>query len=159
MIFTGFLLEMTRVCQDIFWKIRTDKCVLKKTKGQGGRSRILNCPWSSCRAVAGLDKTPEFHSKGRVWEQLGLDRKSALKEVPCTQRFADRPNLESILAVAAGREERDKAIVKAGLECGYSQAQVAALTGRHCSTVNRIIRRGESRFYISAFFLLMRNAY
>jgi len=39
-------------------------------------------------------------------------------------------------------------IVKACLEFGYAQAQVAAGTGLHYSTVSRIIRREESRFKI-----------
>jgi len=77
-----------------------------------------------------------------------LKEKSALKEVPRIQRFADRPSLESILADTEGREERDRGIVKACLEFGYSQAQVAAATGLHYSTVSRIIRREESRFKI-----------
>jgi transposase len=47
-----------------------------------------------------------------------------------------------------GREERDKAIVKACLEFGYTQSQVSAATGLHYSTVSRIIRHGESRFKI-----------
>ena len=77
-----------------------------------------------------------------------LKEKIALKEVPRIQRFADRPSLESILANTAGREGRDRAIVKACLEFGYTQAQVAAATGLHYSTVSRIIRREESRFKI-----------
>ena len=77
-----------------------------------------------------------------------LKEKSTLKEVPRIQRFANRPCLESILVNTAGREERDRSIVKACLEFGYTQAQVAAETGLHCSTVSRIIRRIESRFKI-----------
>ena len=77
-----------------------------------------------------------------------LKEKIALKEVPRIQRFADRPSLKSILADTAGREERDRAIVKACLEFGYTQAQVAAGTGLHYSTVSRIVRKGESRFKI-----------
>ncbi len=74
-----------------------------------------------------------------------LKEKSVLKEVPRIQRFADRPSLENLLANTSGREDRDKAIVKACLEFGYTQAQVAVATGLHYSTVSRIVRRGESR--------------
>jgi hypothetical protein len=74
-----------------------------------------------------------------------LKEKNALKEVPRIQRFADHPSLESILASTESREERDRAVVNACLEFGYSQAQVALATGLHYSTVSRIVRRGESR--------------
>jgi hypothetical protein len=77
-----------------------------------------------------------------------LKEKSAFKEVPRIQRFADRPSLESILENTVGRQERDRAIAKACLEFGYTQSQVAAATGLHYSSVSRIIRREESRFKI-----------
>ena len=77
-----------------------------------------------------------------------LRENSALKEVPRTQRFADRPSLENILADTGSREVRDCAIAKACLEFGYTQAQVAAATGLHYSTVSRILRREDSRFKI-----------
>ena len=75
-----------------------------------------------------------------------LKEKSAFKEVPRIQRFAGRPSLESLLADTEGRKERDSAIVKACLGCGYTQARVAVATGLHYSNVGRIIRREESRF-------------
>ena len=77
-----------------------------------------------------------------------LKEKNALKEVPRIQRFADRPSLESFLASTESREERDRAVVKACLEFGYSQAQVALATGLHCSTASRVTSWDNSRFEI-----------
>ena len=68
-----------------------------------------------------------------------LKEKSALKEVR-TQHFVDRPSLDSFLANTEDREERDNATAKACLEFGYTQAQVAAATELHYSTVSRTLR-------------------
>ena len=70
-----------------------------------------------------------------------LKDKSAFKEIPRVQRFADRPALEDILQGAEDRAQRDAAILKACHEYGYTQAQVAAATGLHYSTVSKIIQR------------------
>jgi REP element-mobilizing transposase RayT len=72
-----------------------------------------------------------------------LKDKSAFKEIPRAQRFADRPPLEEVLAGAESRSLRDAAIGKACHEFGYTQAQVAAATGLHYSTVSKIIRKLE----------------
>lgn len=70
-----------------------------------------------------------------------LKDKSAFKEIPRVQRFADRPALEDILQGAEDREQRDAAIRKACHVYGYTQTHVAAATGLHYSTVSKIIRK------------------
>ena len=70
-----------------------------------------------------------------------LKDKSALKEIPRAQRFADRPALEVVLAETGNRAHRDAAIRKACHEFGYTQAQVAAATGLHYSSVSKILRK------------------
>jgi putative transposase len=70
-----------------------------------------------------------------------LKDKSALKEIPRVQRFADRPALEDILHDTEDRTQRDAAIFKACHEYGYTQAQIAAATGLHYSTVSKIIKK------------------
>ena len=70
-----------------------------------------------------------------------LKDKSAFKEIPRVQRFADRPALEDILQGTEDREQRDAAILKACHVYGYTQAHVAAATGLHYSTVSKIIRK------------------
>lgn len=70
-----------------------------------------------------------------------LKNKSALKEIPRVQRFADRPALADILHDREDRAQRDAAIFKACQEYGYSQAQIAATTGLHYSTVSKIIKK------------------
>lgn len=78
-----------------------------------------------------------------------LKDKSALKEIPRVQRFADRPALEEILQGTEDRAQRDAAILKASHEYGYTQAQIAAATGLHYSTVSKIIgKKHNSRFKI-----------
>ena len=72
-----------------------------------------------------------------------LKDKSAFKEIPRIQRFADRPALEEILQGTEGRAQRDAAILKACHVYGYTQAHVAAATGLHYSTVSKIIRKVE----------------
>jgi len=72
-----------------------------------------------------------------------LKDKSAFKEIPRIQRFADRPALEEILQGTEGRAQRDAAILKACHVYGYTQAHVAAATGLHYSTVSKIIRKIE----------------
>ena len=104
---------------------------------------LEDSPWDDLKGQCFLGDDAFFE---RLFPML--KEKSALKEVPRIQRFADRPSLESILASTKGREERDRAILKACLEFGYSQAQVALATGLHYSTVSRIIKRDNSRFKI-----------
>jgi REP element-mobilizing transposase RayT len=70
-----------------------------------------------------------------------LKDKSALKEIPRVQRFADRPALEDILHGIEDRTQRDAAIFKACQEYGYTQTQIAAATGLHYSTVSKIIKK------------------
>ena len=72
-----------------------------------------------------------------------LKDKSAFKEIPRVQRFADRPALEEILQGTEGRAHRNAAILKACHVYGYTQAHVAAATGLHYSTVSKIIRKIE----------------
>ena len=72
-----------------------------------------------------------------------LNDKSAFKEIPRVQRFADRPPLEDVLVGAEDRAHRDVAILKACRTFGYTQAQVAVATGLHYSTVSKIIRKME----------------
>ena len=72
-----------------------------------------------------------------------LKDKSALKEIPRVQRFADRSALEDIFQGPEDRAQRDAAILKASYEYGYTQAQIAAATGLHYSTVSKIIKKAD----------------
>jgi DNA-directed RNA polymerase specialized sigma24 family protein len=56
-------------------------------------------------------------------------------------RFADRPTLEDVLTDSGGRANRDAAVLKACHEFGYTQAEVAAATGLHYSSVSKILRK------------------
>jgi REP element-mobilizing transposase RayT len=70
-----------------------------------------------------------------------LKDKGTVKEIPRVQRFANRPAVEDILAATKDRAERDARIFKACHKFGYTQAEIAAATGLHYSTVSKIIRK------------------
>ncbi|WP_419174751.1 helix-turn-helix domain-containing protein [Desulfosediminicola sp.] len=57
------------------------------------------------------------------------------------QRHAGRPQLMELFTGAGreGKAQRDADIVKAHLEFGYTQKQIAAHIGLHYSTVSKII--------------------
>jgi len=74
-----------------------------------------------------------------------LNDKTALAEVPRTQRFALRPSLDSLFPEGQTRPERNQAIVQATLRHGYSQKQIAAHMGLHYSTVSRIVQREREK--------------
>ena len=74
-----------------------------------------------------------------------LKDKTTLAEVPRVQRFAVRPSLESLFPEGQAKQERDRAISRAGLQHGYSQQEVAAHIGLHYSTVSRIVQREREK--------------
>lgn len=57
------------------------------------------------------------------------------------QTAQSRPPLHETIIKAENRAHRDAAIVRACLEVGYSQAEVAAATGLHYSTISKIMRK------------------
>jgi putative transposase len=68
-----------------------------------------------------------------------------LGQMTWSQRFANRPKLESIFSGPATKDkrERDKKIVEATERYGYRQKDVADHLGMHFSSVSRILSRYE----------------
>ncbi len=66
-----------------------------------------------------------------------LRENTGFQEAPRIQR----PPLREIMTKAENRAHRNAAIVRACLEFGYSQAEVAAATGLHYSTISKIMRK------------------
>jgi putative transposase len=95
-------------------------------------------PWNDLKGQCLLGDDPFLEKLSPL-----LKDKSAFKEVPRNQRFADRPALEDILQASGSRTQRDAAIFKACHEYGYTQAHVAAAAGLHYSTVSKILRKME----------------
>jgi len=63
------------------------------------------------------------------------------KEIPKVQRYAGRPQLSELFNGAGreGKAQRDADIVKAHLELGYTQKQIATHVGLHYWTVSKIV--------------------
>ena len=112
------------------------------------------------RAVA-QEKYCEFIQAGigspSIWQELeaqsllgvegfadGLRRlvteKQQVREIPKGQRFVGRPSLEKLFSQKSRvKASRDRLIVKAVTQYGYSQMDVANFLGLHYSTVSRIV--------------------
>jgi len=112
------------------------------------------------RAVA-QEKYCEFIQAGigspSIWQELeaqsllgvegfadGLRRlvteKQQIREIPKGQRFVGRPSLEKLFSQKSRvKASRDRLIVKAVTQYGYSQMDVANFLALHYSTVSRIV--------------------
>jgi REP element-mobilizing transposase RayT len=74
-----------------------------------------------------------------------LKDKSGLTEIPKQQRLVGRPALDDVLSESTGRnrQERDKAIIMAHLEYGYTLSEIAKHIGLHYTTISKIVRRNS----------------
>ena len=71
-----------------------------------------------------------------------------IQEVPKIQRYIGRPSLDSIFDGRISSKDkylRDKKIIKAVEEYGYSQKEVADYLGIHYSTISRLVNRTISK--------------
>ncbi len=66
-----------------------------------------------------------------------------IEEIPKEQRYMGRPELNEIFqdAVFNNRQSRNKQIIEAVYEYGYSQKEVADYLGKHYTTISRIISK------------------
>ncbi|MCL5022647.1 MAG: transposase [Nitrospirae bacterium] len=64
-----------------------------------------------------------------------------IREIPKSQRYADRPTLEKIFTVdiVGKKKKRDRKIVDAVERYGYSQREIAEHLGMHYTTISRIV--------------------
>lgn len=64
------------------------------------------------------------------------------KEIPRTQRYLNRPGLEQLFLKRMERDKdwRNRKIVDAIKDWGYTQKEIADCLGMHYSTVSRIMR-------------------
>ena len=76
-----------------------------------------------------------------------LKDKSLIEEVPRRERLAYRPGLEEILSVReiADKRKRNRAIVIAHREFGYTLTEIGNHIGLHYSTISTIIRVFQMR--------------
>jgi REP element-mobilizing transposase RayT len=78
----------------------------------------------------------------------GMDEK---REIPRTQRYLDRPSLDDLFAEAETKAKRNRLIVAAHLDFGYSQQEIAKHLGIHYSTVSRIFQKAIGKGKTSKF--------
>lgn len=73
--------------------------------------------------------------------RLHLKGQTLAEEIPKVQRYAGRPQLNELFngAGRGSKAQRDADIVKAHLEFGYTQKQIATHVGLHYSTVSKIV--------------------
>jgi len=74
-----------------------------------------------------------------------LDCDTPLNEVPRAQQHVGRPTLDAIFADIAPRDRsrRNRAIVTAFFDYGYSQKAIADHCGLHYATVSRLLKHSE----------------
>jgi hypothetical protein len=65
-----------------------------------------------------------------------------VSEIPKTQRYVDRPKLETIFdtRILHDRDKRNKKIVEAVEKHGYKQREIAEYLGMHFTSISRIMR-------------------
>jgi REP element-mobilizing transposase RayT len=98
-------------------------------------------PWEDLKAQCILGSR-EFIEKIKP----ALREKSKLMEIPRRERLAFRPSLEQMLSKEKreNRQTRDRAIISAHLEYGYSLSEIARHLGLHYTTISKIVRSGLS---------------
>ena len=66
-----------------------------------------------------------------------------IKEIPKTQRYLNRPDLEELLSRSIERDKgwRNRKVAEAFKDWGYTQKEIADCLGMHYSTVSRIVKR------------------
>ncbi len=72
-----------------------------------------------------------------------LKESAAAAEIPKRQRPPHRPALKTLLAGRGSKAARNKALARAYLEHGYTQAEIGREAGLHYATVSRIIKAIE----------------
>jgi putative transposase len=78
-------------------------------------------------------------------EQFNFPEKDNLKEIPRSQRYANRPGLSHLLShmTLNNRVELDALLAKAHITYGYTLKELADYLNVHYATVSRAVKRGE----------------
>ena len=72
-----------------------------------------------------------------------LEDKKEIGEIPRAQRYPGRPALHDFFHDVTNKEERDRKMLVAHLEYGYTLKQIAEASGVHYTTVSRAIKRAQ----------------
>lgn len=103
------------------------------------RSRMEgSSPWQGVKSQCILG-SEEFMNR----IEPALRGKALIEEIPRNDRLAFRPSLAVILGARhRDRTERNKAILMAHLEYGYTLAEIAGGLGLHYTTVSKVVKKG-----------------
>jgi REP element-mobilizing transposase RayT/DNA-binding CsgD family transcriptional regulator len=96
----------------------------------------LDSPWPQLQSQLFLGKET-FIDKLRD----AIPEKTAVKEIPKLQRYANRPQLKEIFSSGRSKKKRDEAIVASHVTYGYEQKEIANFLGIHYTTVSHVISR------------------
>ncbi len=72
-----------------------------------------------------------------------VEKPDELGEINRAQRFAGRPKLEEMFVVGDTKIRRNKMVLAAVTQYGYSQMEVARAAGLHYSTVSRMVKKSK----------------
>jgi putative transposase len=100
----------------------------------------LDSPWPQLQSQLFLGKET-FIEKLRD----AIPEKTAVKEIPKLQRYANRPQLKEIFADWKTKKKRDEAIVTSHVTYGYEQKEIANFLGIHYTTVSHLIKRHDAK--------------
>jgi REP element-mobilizing transposase RayT len=72
-----------------------------------------------------------------------LKDKSMITEIPKKERFAYRPSIEELLSMKeiSDKRKRDRAVIRAHKEFGYTLTEIGKHLGLHYSTISKIVNR------------------
>jgi len=101
----------------------------------------------------GLDSPwPQLQSQLFLGKETFIDKikdaipeKTAVKEIPKLQRYANRPQLKEIFADWKIKKKRDEAIIASHVTYGYEQKEIANFLGIHYTTVSHVIKRHDAK--------------
>jgi putative transposase len=100
----------------------------------------LDSPWPQLQSQLFLGKET-FIEKLRE----AIPEKTAVKEIPKRQRYANRPQLKEIFADWKTKKKRDEAIITSHVTYGYEQKEIANFLGIHYTTVCHLIKRHDAK--------------
>jgi REP element-mobilizing transposase RayT len=94
------------------------------------------CPWNSLKGQV-------FYGSDFFVDRMQdfIGGKKEIQEIPRHQRLPNRPELNDLFPAKIAKDERNKQIVAAHLEYGYSLAEIGKQLGIHYSTVSRIVKK------------------
>jgi putative transposase len=100
----------------------------------------LDSPWLQLQSQLFLGKETFIDKLRDV-----IPEKTAVKEIPKLQRYANRPQLKEIFADWKTKKKRDEAIVTSHVTYGYKQKEIANFLGIHYTTVSHMIKRHDAK--------------